>query len=145
MTPDDGNAWYLPRSRRKSTDTRRWLPFSRPFQRNRNSYVSYTFATVQRNHEERGPCSCVCTQEREKEVPSTSRSNQMRVNPGCFSALKDRSHVREIVIPFFWEDPPAYLYGNSPGEIGRGEEKFEYISDRLTSKFFFQIFHSKRA
>lgn len=94
---DDVEPWecvYLPRSRRKSTDTRRWLPFSRPFEWNRNSSLTLASVDTQRSpEEERDGCVSVCMRRR---PGSTSGSNQMRVNPGCFSTLKGPPHVEEI-------------------------------------------------
>lgn len=91
---DDVEPWecvYLPRSRRKSTDTRRWLPFSRPFEWNRNSSLTLASVDTQRSpEEERDGWVSVCMRRR---PGSTSGSNQMRVNPGCFSILKDPPHV----------------------------------------------------
>ena len=94
---DDVEPWecvYLPRSRRKSTDTRRWLPFSRPFEWNRNSSLTLASVDTQRSsEEERDGRVSVCMWERPS---STSGSNQMQVNPGCFSTFKGPPHIGEI-------------------------------------------------
>lgn len=94
---DDVEPWecvYLPRSRRKSTDTRRWLPFSRPFEWNRNSSLTLASVDTQRSsEEERDGRVSVCMWERPS---STSGSNQMQVNPDCFSTFKGPPHIGEI-------------------------------------------------
>ena len=95
---DDVVPWGMyvcvPRSRGKSTDTFFMTFRMKPKLCNTKKLWRKRRRRRRRRRKKRTRvCVCVCVCVCAKEAGSTSGSNQMRVNPGCFSALKDPPHV----------------------------------------------------